>query len=272
MAKISEVLADGPVKEAVIKQFGADADAEVVAKSYIEVRDKLTSTRRVPDQSATREEWDAFHASMGRPPEANGYDLPADAPSSIRSILEALRPIAHQVGIPREAFSKLAAEAAGRASATERELQAARQEMEKRVRDANGDKADSILAQAQETLAKIMADDPKAKQVLEMGGLSMQNAMLQAILKVRSAVSDEKAPFGGTGPSAGPSAEKLAEKGLAIMGTEEFQKTNHPLHAVAARNLRQIQADLLGMGYNGINDPRLKPRLTLRLADGTVIG
>jgi hypothetical protein len=271
MTKIAEILPDGPEKEAMVKQFGPDGEVATLVKSFMDTKSKLSSTARVPGQNATPEEWNEFYGKLGRPNDPSGYDLPAEAPGSIKAILEALRPVAHANGISREAFSKLAAEASSKAAASEREMAAQRTEWERRFRDANGDRSDVLLAQAKETLDKLTASDPKMKEVLDKTGLSAHTAMLDAILKVRQAVSDDKAPFGGTGPAPGPSGEKLYETAMQIMQTPEFKQTNHPMHEITSRRIRQIQADLYRLGFSGLTDPKLHERGSLTLPDGTVI-
>jgi hypothetical protein len=271
MAKIVEVLADGPEKEAMVKQFGADADVAVLAKSFMETKAKLSSTGRVPGKDAKPEEWAEFYNAMGRPADPTGYDLPAEIPAAVRPLIESMRPIAHQSGIPREAFAKLAAELAGKAAASEKEVKALANEFEQRFRAANGDKAEAKMAEAKTVLERILASDPKAKEALDKSGLSSHPAIMEALLKVRSYVSDDRSPFGGGASTPGPSADKLYEEGISITQTPEYKQTNHPKHAIVAKRLRQIQADLMSKGFTGLNDKRLLPSETFTLPDGTVL-
>jgi len=253
------------------KQFGPDADVEKLAKSFVDTKTLLSSTKRVPGQDATPDDWAKFHETMGRPPTADGYDLPSE-PGSAKAILEALRPTAYQKGLSREQFASLAAQIASETGASQKKVEELASSWEKRFREANGDKADARLADAKATLDKLIAGDPTIKEALETTGLAKHPGILDAVLKVRSAMSDDKSPFNATpAQPPGPTPGELHQKGMAIMQSKEYTDVFHPMHEIAKGNLRQVMADLMAQGFSGLSDSRLIPRPTFRLPDGTVI-
>lgn len=270
-SKLSEVLPEGPEREALIKQFGADAEIGVLAKGYIDTKAKLSSTKRVPEKDAATTDWDAFYATMGRPATASDYKLPA-APDNMKSVLEALRDPAWKKGLTQEQFESLAAEAATVANQANSKTADVRKSWEAKLREQLGEKADKRLQDADASLKNLLKDDPEAMRVIQESGLDKHPAVAKLLMTVRDKLKDDGAPLGSSpAGTVGPSDQELHQEALKITNSAEYKDTYHPSRPTLQARFTEIVAELGSRGYTSLTDPRLQPRPKIKLPDGRVI-
>jgi hypothetical protein len=269
--RLADILPDGPEREAVLKQFGEDADVNVLARSFLETRNKLTSTRRVPGEDATPDDWGKFYSSMGRPDSHEGYGIPESANDTLRVTLESLRQVAHERGLTQSQWQSLADAAGTNAQERMQQVEAQRTEWESQTRNKLGDAADKRLELADHTLAKMMGDDPAVAQVLKETGLDRHPALVNVLLQAGDYMSEDSAPVGASpAQPAGPTPNELYIEAVDIMDSEEFKNKKHPKAALAEARFLEVLMTLKSLGYDqGINDPRFTTRPSAFLPDGT---
>lgn len=268
--KISD-LQEGPEREAMIQQFGADADAIEVARSLINTKAKLSSTRRVPGDDAPAEDWGSFYNSMGRPETPDAYSLP-EVPDTLKSTIESLRSVAHEKGLTQAQFEALAQTAGAEASQADAQLEQARKSWEDQVREQHGEKADDRIAKAKSAMDKLLADDPVAAAVVQRFGLDKHPAIMNTLLKAHNAMSDDATPGVGSSPPAeqtGPSPQELFKEGMEIMKSDAYKNQRSPENAMAQARMHDINATLVAMGFRrGVADQAFRSRPTVKLPDG----
>lgn len=270
--KVSE-LQDSPEKEKIVAQFGPDADVQELAKSYLGAREKLTSTRRVPDQAAPQEEWSKFYDTLGRPEAPDRYEMP-DAPESLKPTLEKLRQVAWEKGLTQDQFKALASQAGAVTVDANSRMAEARKEWEAKIREQHGPKADERLALADNALRSILGSDPRAQELMKQTGLDRNPALVNLLVKAGTAMTNDPTPGGGSPPQnlAGPSPVDLFKEGVSIMGTDAFKKGDrHPENKLAQARLVEINLALQALGYRGLADPRFTKTPSVTLPSGVRI-
>ena len=268
--KISE-LSEGPEREALVKQFGEDADVMQVAKGFIETKNKLSSTMRVPDSSDPPDRWNSLYDKLGRPESADKYELP-DAPETLKPVIEQLRSVAYDKGLSQDQFAALATQAGAVSAEADKQLADARQEWESKIREKHGDTADQRLAEAQHSMEKILADDPMTAGIIKRFGLDKHPAIMDAFLKAGAAMSNDRVPGVGASPpqeTHGPSPTDLYKEGMEVMRSDAYKSQNHPENKLAQARITEIVLALNHQGYDGFRDPRFRVNPTVTLPDGT---
>lgn len=89
-----------------ISKFGSVGE---LAKSYIELEGAMGSRIKVPAEDAPEEERSAFYNKLGRPENADGYELP-EVPEGLQHDEEfekTMRNIAYKAGAPKAQFLQL---------------------------------------------------------------------------------------------------------------------------------------------------------------------
>lgn len=274
MASINE-LQDGPEKEALVKQFGGDADVMEVAKGFLNAREKLSSTRRVAGPDASPEDRSKMYDYLGRPESADKYVLP-EGPESLRPTLESLRNVAYDKGLTQDQFQALAIQAGAVSAEADTKLRDAKKAWEAKVREKHGDSADTKLAAAQHQFDQILASDPEAGAVIKQFGLDKHPAIVDLLLKVNNAVNDDSTPGAGISPPAdtsGPTPEALYKEGMEVMRSEAYKKgSRHPENSLAAGRVTEILIQLQNMGFKkGFMDDRFKSSPMITMPDGTKV-
>lgn len=87
------------------KSLDAIKDVGGLAKSYVEAQKMIGGSVRMPGEDATPEDWDAFHAKMGRPGDAAGYEfVKPDLPEGVNwdeGMLDWFGKAAHSAGLSK---------------------------------------------------------------------------------------------------------------------------------------------------------------------------
>lgn len=268
--KISD-LQEGPEREALVQQFGEDADVMTLAKSFIDTKKKLSSTMRTPSADATPEERAKFYTHLGRPASPDAYELP-DAPDAVRPVIEKLRAVAYEKGLTQEQFAALASQAGAVSAEANEQVAAARKAWEEKIREQHGEKANDRLSVAQKQLDDLLAGDEVGAQLIKNAGLDRHPALINLMLKVNNAMGEDSTPNMNASPPAdtgGPSAMELRKEASQIMASESYKSgQRHPDNNLAISRLHEINAHLVQMGFKGIADPQLANRATVNLPGG----
>lgn len=271
MTRIADALPEGPEREAVLRQFGDDADVSALAKGFVETKRMMSSTRRVPGEDASPEDWGSFYNSMGRPEKADGYAIPEDTPAGLKSTLEGLREVAHKNGVTDQMWRSLTEGASENARAQEQQLTDAKSKWEQSIKERYGDKADRNLELANQALEKIMAEDADAANLIRNTGLDKHPALMDMLVKAGEYMGEDSAPVGGS-PAETPqnTPNDLYKEAIELMASEPYKNTRHPLAGQAQARFVEIAMTLKQMGYEaGINDPRFTTQAQAFLPDGT---
>lgn len=270
MSKIAEIMPEGPERDAVLREFGDDADVLKLAKGFIETKRRMSSTRRVPSADAPQEEWSSFYQAMGRPENAAGYSVP-DAPDGLRTTLEGLRDVALRENLTKAQFEALANAAASSMNEQRGKLETVRKSWEEKLREQHGDKIDARLQDANEALEKLLSEDPEAAKLIRDSGLDRHPALANLLMKAGEFMDGDSAPIGASPASSpGVSPRDLYVEAMAIMEDPAYKNKRHPLAAVKEGRFIEIVAHLDSMGYT-LNDPRFSDRPSVVMPDGTRI-
>jgi len=272
LTKISDIMEDGGLREAILKQFGPDADVSTLAKGFVDTKKHLSSTRRVPGEDATPEDWGKFYNSMGRPERHDGYAIPDEVDHNLRGTLEGIRETAHNRGLTEAQWSALVNAANEKAAESSSKLGELKSSWEQNAREQLGENADKRLELANQTLEKIMADDPAAAEVMKQTGLDRHPAILDALLKAGDLMGEDSAPPVGGSPSEAPgdTPEQLYTEAIELMHSEEFKNKKHPLSSMKEARYLEILMALHEKGLD-LNSPRFTSRPQAFMPDGTRI-
>lgn len=268
--KISE-LQEGPEREALISEFGADAEMMTVAKGFIETKRTLSSTRRLPGPDGTPEEYSSLYDHLGRPAGPDKYELP-DAPDTLKPVLEKLRSVAYEKGLSQEQFAALASQAGAVSVEADTAVSAAKTAWEQSIREKFGDKADSKLEAADSRLQDLLASNPEAADVIRKTGMDRHPALVDLMLKVNNAMNEDTTPAAGSSPpaAAGPSAKDLFTEGMSVMRTEAYKGgQRHPEYPLATARVTEILRDLTALGFDGFKDKRFHEKPKFQIPDAS---
>lgn len=272
MSKLDELLPAGPDRDALLKELGPEATLDSLVRGFINTKHAMSSTRRVPGVDASPEDWHSFYNHLGRPGEPGAYQIPASASENMKLTLDGLRNVAFEKGLTQEQFKSLADSAITMANTTTTNANGQRSEWEKQVRERLGDKADARLQSADARLQKFLGD-PAAAKALKQAGLDRHPAMVELMLKVGDAMAEDSAPVGDSASKIpGPTGPEIYNKLMTIMDSVEYKDTSNFKHAIARQAAQQAIADIHALKYSGVQDPRLRPRPSLTLPDGTKFG
>jgi hypothetical protein len=201
------------------------ADIPTLTKGYIEAQSRLGNSVRIPsreagpeDRKAFRdrvlafgkdfgitaipgegEDAAAFHAALGRPDKPEGYELPVyDDPDGDvdMSDADALRPVAHQLGISKAQFKGLVKAATDANMATQRE-QMMRQKADQDGLKKEWGAAYTLRMTQLKNFLDINGAPPNLKAAIETGGIDSHSA--KWIYNIMETIGGESAEVSGQG-------------------------------------------------------------------------
>ena len=249
-----------------IKSKGYKNVGEVV-KAYGELNKQFQESIRTPTANSTADEWNTFFKKIGAPETPDGYVVPkSDAPTE--EILKSLRDVAHSYGITKKQWDALGEKTTSlmksRTDEAESRITSLTTEWVKKAKANYGSDFEDRKAQAERAYAKIIEDNPDLGQVLDATKLKQHPAILDMMMKIGGAVSDDKTPSGASGGAPGPGGMEEAQELKAqiheiYMGDEI--NSSHPRYQLTLQKIEKMTRRLIEMGYKeGATDPKLNPR------------
>ena len=263
MPEMNEIL-DDPELQKQVAGYGI-TDVNKLAEEYVKSQAYFSSQTRVPSSNAPQEEWDKYYSKIGRPADADGYDLPAESETA-KALLESIRKEAHTSGVTTQQWESLA-KALDSAQSTmdqsQQEASSARaKEWEKASRERWGDSFDEVVAKGRSVVDKMVQEDPTLKEVLEDSGLANHPSLIDYMARIADLTGPDTAPAsldGGRMTGSKKEAQDLAIKAQALFASDEIRMDNHPGRKAAMHQYMQIEKQLIEMGYErGSTDPALE--------------
>lgn len=234
---------------------------EDLAKAYQNLATKLSSTARVPEESATGEEWDSFYSRMGRPETPHGYVMPDGEKE--KAALDPLTKVAHEAGLTKEQWEKMSGVAQKQLvrnhEAEQTSIDKAREEWQDSAKRKYGETLDEKLAAAKRTLDNLNEQNPDIGSVLNKTGLVDHPAILDLMIQTGESEMDDTTPSGSISAAGGDEdAMQMAIKIRQFVKKGSVTNSRHIDYEVDYPEFIKLQEKLLELGYEGATDERLK--------------
>lgn len=192
--------------------------------------------KRVPADDAPKEEWEKFHAEMGRPETPDKYEFQrAEGMEIDQETEKAVRAIFHEAGLSSKQAKLIQTKYDGLiAQAVKAQEEAHNNEFKTLSKELFGDKADDALAKSQELMA-ILAPEAAKKY---LPGLDNQSAVLLASIMsevqkrfVGEDLSRLKQGGGGSNVTGPTDEASIRAKGIELMKKMQEIGEFHPGYA-----------------------------------------
>lgn len=250
------------------------ADIPTLTKGYIEAQSRLGNSVRIPsreagpeDRKAFREkvlafgkdfgitaipgegeDAAAFHAALGRPEKPEGYEMPVyDDPDGDVDLseAEALRPIAHKLGISNTQFKGLVK------AATDANIAAQREQMNRMKADQDTLKKEwggayTLRMNQLKTFLDVNGAPPSLKAAIETGGIDSHSA--KWIYNIMETIGGETAEVSGQGKG-GSSTTLTPTEALDRVAEVEKRMENMAQGTEEYTQLLARRLDLLRLAY-----------------------
>ena len=105
MKPLRDVLGEHHPTLPALYALGVNSD-EDLASAYLNINKQMSSSRRVPDAQAPKEDWNKYYSAIGRPESVDGYGISQSTPDNLREVLEGIRPAAHETGLTKDQIAK----------------------------------------------------------------------------------------------------------------------------------------------------------------------
>jgi len=237
-------LDDDVAKDPIIQDFKSPAD---LAKSYVHAKKYIGKDKiALPNKHATKEEWDEIFTKLGRPEEADKYDIQIDKEKSAidENFLGEFKAKAHNIGLlPHQAQelvdfynTKIASEGEALLKQIETEDETAKQEL----KDEWGDSYDAQVGYAKYALTEFGSD--KTVEALKTAGVASNPELVRLLAKVGKELSGDAAPGMKEKTSGGMTPQQAMDELDNIRGnpTHPLNIEDHPGHEAALREQEKL--------------------------------
>lgn len=240
---------------------------EDLAQKAIEAQKTISSTRRVPSEGATSEEWRKFYQALGAPESPDGYALPDDNAGPVKTALERAREAAFRRGVTKEAWDDFRESLVGAHSEAEsqrrQQLEQQVEQWKERASGQFGENLEDVKTRAHRALARVFGDNEEARQLFEAQGLGEHPGFLGVMSQLDSFVNDDTIPPANTPPQPTEGdklmkAREIALKMKEIVAKPEFHDRRQAGHDVALENFYSLSHEIQQLGFSGATDPALR--------------
>jgi hypothetical protein len=206
----------------------------------------------IPQENASKEDWDKFYSQLGRPDNVEGYDikLPEELPKGLEipeGNLNQFKDLAHEIGLnPEQAQKiidldlKLKGESLKNSEGSYEETQAKLDsEFEEMVKKAFGDRRDEVIDNSKNLIAKYATSElGEMVQDLDNKSIMVLSAILDGVTK------DYIGEDSITPRNVGNQTPSTREKAIELMKSPAFRDPFDPAHDDVQRQVREIYSSL----------------------------
>ena len=265
METLADLLPDSfENREKILGLLPQDATIEDLAKHTLNAQDRLSSTRRVPTDTDSPEEWKKFYRSLGAPEDPDQYPTPATDDKILADLAGKLKPKAHELGLTSKQYDELMATAASELGnhrvAVDNQIREASDRWLAESKEKYGARFEEISATAAQWFQKLVDSDPIVNMVMEQTGLGNHPAFIELAAKVADVAGDDMVPGGEerqaqTGHTVDQAREVAHEVRKLAVGLMKVPRG--PERDNALEKFYELQKKLTDWGYDGAQDERL---------------
>jgi len=196
---------DPETKQEPTKAFDDINDYTSLAKSFLETKrmvgkkdaeyaEKMKGLTKIPGEGATVDEIAAYRRAIGVPEAPEGYelaiskDLPEDDRKGFEAVANAIKPIAHEVGIPPSKLATVWNKVTEVLSAQNAELTKKAQELMDAdiasLKEAKKEKYDEFMKSGDETIVKMGEVGQNFKKLMDAYGILDTPAVREVLFEI----------------------------------------------------------------------------------------
>jgi len=229
------------------KSLDAIKDVGGLAKSYVEAQKMIGGSVRIPGEDATPEDWDAFHAKMGRPDNPEDYGLvKPDLPEGVEwdeGMVEWFGKASHKAGLSKtqagalmESWNEIQF---NKAHAGQKDMKAALDGL----KESWGDKFDGRVELGLRGIERLLPaeDVTQFKGLLDSTGLGNHPLMLKFAYQVGNMLKEDGYIMGdGQGGVLGADSAKAKIAEINADKSHAHWDDTNPGHRAAVAEMAQL--------------------------------
>lgn len=232
-------------------KFQSFENPDKVGESYLALQNKMSQTGRLPTSDASKEEWDTFYKSWGRPEGPDKYGLAPDLRPKIGDdqFISTINTMAHQLGLNQKQYEQMVTWGLQQSDALQAQKAQAVQQGIQGLRDEWGYAFDQNVGLAQRALMTLVdgnKDDPFIK-FLDESGLSNHPAAIKFFAKIGRELGEDELIKGDGSSSAGDkeSAQRMINE-IRSDPKHPFNDVKHLNHKAAVADMAKLYETVYG--------------------------